>query len=136
MSRRTTLRGKKGSWRAMERLNKKFNEAGRQRGHLNEGIVEEILVELKKEQEILDFKKDRNLDRIGIDHLVYLLNGEIVTIQEKSSPKGAERHYKKYGTYSRFKSQNIRCLVLIINTEHLVDRSDLKRDIRDFIEHF
>lgn len=131
--RRETLRHNKGSWREMQRLGKIFEREGRKRGKLNEGVIGEILTELKREEAILDFKQDRNLDRVGIDHLVYLLNGEIVTIQEKSSSRGEKMHYKKYGRYVKFKNQDIRCLVLVINTEHLVDRSDLKRDIKNFI---
>lgn len=130
---RRTLRRSKGSWRDMERLGKVFEREGRKRGKLNEGIVDEILIELKREESILDFKQDWNLDRIGIDHLVYLLDGEIIAIQEKSSPRGKQAHYKKYGKYVKFKNQDIRCLVLVINTEHLVDRTDLKNDIEQYL---
>lgn len=130
---RRTLRRSKGSLKNMERLGEIFDKAGRKRGKLNEGIVDEILAELKRERAILNFIQDRNLDRVGIDHLVYLFDGEIVAIQEKSSPKGKRVHYKKYGKHVRFKNQDIRCLVLVINTEHLVDRTDLKNDIKQYI---
>lgn len=131
---RRTLRHSKGSWRNMNRLGEIFEKTGRKRGKLNEGIVDEILAELKIENQILGFTQEWNLDRIGIDHLVYLLNGDIVAIQEKSSSRGEQVHYKKYGKYIKFKSQDIRCLVLVINTEHLVDGADLKQDIKNFIK--
>lgn len=116
----------------MERLGEIFEREGRKRGRLNEGLVGEILTELKREQAILDFKQDRNLDSVGIDHLIFLINGGIGVIQEKSSPKGKQVHYKKYGKYVKFKNQNIKCLVLVINTEHLIDRTDLKNDIEQY----
>lgn len=134
---RKTLRGKRGSWKNMQNLDRLFNQQGRKRGRLNEGIVGEILAELKGEGAIVGFIQDWNLDRVGIDHLIYLLDGEIVAIQEKSSLRGKQAHYEKYGTYVKFKNQNTRCLVLVINTEHLVDRTSLnslKNDIKNFID--
>lgn len=119
----------------MERLNGIFEREGRKRGDLNEGIVDEVLVELKKEEEILKFEQSWRLDRIyKIDRLIYLPSGDIFAIQVKSSPKGAEKHYQKYGTTLRYKNKDMPCLVLVINTKHLIDRSQLKIDIKNFIQ--
>lgn len=136
MSRNGTLRGKKGSWREMEKLGRIFEREGRKRGKLNERVViGEILSELQREELVLKFERNWGLDRVGIDWLIFLMNKEIVATQVKSSPRGAKEHYKKYGSYVRFKNQDIRCLVLVINTEHLIDRSDLKKDIKNFFEN-
>lgn len=131
-----TLRGRRGSLENMERLNKVFNRVGIQRGDLNEGVVKELLVELKKEKKISRFEQNRELDRSGIDKLVYLFDSRKFAIQVKSSLKGAEKHYKKYGTSIRFRNKDIRCLVLIVNPKHLVDRNDLKSDIEKFINDY
>lgn len=133
MSKRGTLRGRKGSWRNMQRLDDLFKKTGRQRGNLNEGIVKELLIELKKEEAIFGFEQNWDLDSIGIDFLVCLLDGELVAIQVKSSSRGVEKHHKKYGILIRFRNEDIRCLVLVVSPEHLVSRTELKEDIKNFI---
>lgn len=132
MSQRETLRGKKGSWRNMQRLDDLFKKTGRQRGNLNEGLIKEILIELREERKILNFEQNWDLDKIGIDFLAYLPNGKLVAIQVKSSSRGAEKHYKKYGILIRFRNEDIKCLVLIINTEYIVDRTELRQDTENF----
>jgi len=133
MGKRKTLRGRRGSWRRMQRLEKIFTATGRQRGSLNEELIKEIVMELKKEKKVVRFEQNWNLDKIGIDFLVYLPSREMVAIQVKSSPKGEQAHYKKYGRYIRFRERNVRCLVIVVSTKYLIDRGDLKRDIGIFI---
>jgi len=132
MSKTGTLRGKKGSWKNMQRLDNLFKKAGRQRGNLNEGLVKEILIELGEKRKILDFEQNWGLDKIGIDFFIHLPDGKPVAIQVKSSYRGAEKHYKKYGTLIRFRNEDIRCLVLIINTACLVNQTELRQDVENF----
>lgn len=130
-----TIRRRSFGQAKTERIGRTLIPIQDRRGPNNEGLVGDILVELKEEGLIRHFFQTEprsRQDRHGRDFVVICNDSSRIIFQVKSSQRNIEKFVKKIDKFKDNRSyEGIYCV--LVKTDYLVDDRPLRKEIKHIL---
>lgn len=126
-----------GAFQKFNRINPAIRSAEAKTGDTSEDVVERILKELKEQGKIRHFFRTKNydrLDRMGIDFMVTLWDGDKTAIQVKGSEMGIRKFEKQREEHNYKNALGVPVFVVKVVPEHIVHPEFLEARILKELE--